>query len=149
MELFFPDVTFEENFDRCSEWHGEEGTEESSKKEGPEEHGENDGHRVKADGVTDNLRSSDEGIDLLDDEENGDDAGDVSPLWDAIGFGIAMEVGNEAGGDEADDVADEGDDSEDGHTDADQEPVGKLEDGEGNADEDAIDEGDKNLSAEE
>ena len=104
---------------------------------------------MKADTVAHDLGSSQERVDLLNHDEDGEDSEDVAPLRDTVGFGKAMEVGDDTGGDEADDVADVGNDSQEGHEYANQQSVWELEDGQGDANENTVDKGDEHLPPEE
>ena len=149
-----PDVAREKNFDGRSEGDGHKSTEEATKKERPEEDGEDDGHGVKADRVSDDLGGGDERVDLLHDQEDADNGSDVGPGVVAkplvIGFATAkMDEGDEGGGDHTKDVSDEGEDAKDGESKADKKAIRELEDGEGNSYQDAVDEGDDDLASEE
>ena len=109
-DLAVPDVAAEEDLHGRCEWDGEEGTEEAAEEEGPEEHGENDAHRVESDGVADDLWRGEEGVNLLDDDEDDDNTEGELKLGEAVG-NVFLEVGDDAGRDEADDVSKVGDDA--------------------------------------
>ena len=155
----FPEVAAEDDLDGSGEGDGEERAEETADEEGPEEDGEDDGERVEPDGIADDARGGDEGIDLLDEDEDAADDERVGPdLFDACEaveeravWGCLREVGDGDGdgGEPAEEIADVGDEAEDGDEDPDEEGVGEADEGETDADEEPVDETDEHLAAEE
>ena len=149
-DFFLPDVASEEHFHCGSEGDSEQSTHEAAKNHRPEQHRENDRHRVQSYRIADDFWRCCQRVDLLHHDEDRHDAEHVGNRLEAKGRGgFCMEPGNHAGGDEADDIADVGNDAENGHKDADEESVWQTVEGQGDTDEDAIDEADEHLATEE
>jgi len=123
--LAHPDVSAEEDFHGGGEWNCEEGSYESAEDQRPKEHREDDGERVEADGIADDFRGGDEGIDLLNHHKYCDDTANIGDgAYAEGGRSLGVEVANDASGNEAEDAADVGDYAENGHEYADEKSVG-------------------------
>lgn len=118
--LAIPNVTPEENFDRGRHRDCEESSEKSSEDERPEEHGENDGHGMEPNRISNDFRCRHKRVDLLHDNKDGEHSCDIPPLGQAEGFRGPVEVSDDTGRDKAEDVSDVWDDAQEGHKDSDE-----------------------------
>ena len=104
---------------------------------------------MESDGVADDLGRCDEGVDLLNHYKDAHNAEDIAPLGEAPGLIRTLKRGDNTRGDQTENVSDVGNDSKKSHHDSDEETIVEAEEGEGDSDENSVDEGDQNLSSEE
>ncbi len=137
-----PHVAEHEHSGGGGERDGEDASEHATEEGGSDHEGDNDGEGVQADAVTHDFWLDDEAFEDLDHGEDGYRQKRVEDI-------AKVDRGDKNGGTAGDDGADVGDDGEDAGHDPDQHGHGEADGEESNSIEDAVTEGDQDLSTEE